>query len=205
MEEQTDYATGLHDVFTKTFENYGGQVATQIFPSGETDFRSFLTTLKTQKPDALFIDTQTPAATARILDQLKQLGWKPSLIVDDATSQDAPTVEKYAASLDGAITAEFLPDSNNSRYTAFVQAYQSKYGQPPPYQNYMTATYDAVNLLADGIKTVGYNGTALAQWSRTVSGWQGSSGSLTIDANGDRIGGHTPLIIHNGQTEPYPQ
>lgn len=199
MEEQTDYATALNDAFTKNFEATGGKTIVQAFPSSATDFRSFLTTLKAQNPDALFVDTQTPAVSARIFDQLAQLGWKLKLIVDDATAGDPGTVTKYASQLQGALTAEFLPNASDTAYMAFIAAYQSKYGQPPPYQNYMATVYDAVDLLADGIKQVGYNGQALATWSRTISNWPGASGNITIGSDGDRVGGHVAEMIENGQ------
>ena len=66
----------------------------------------------------------------------------------------------------------------------------------------MATVYDSVNLLAAGIKAVGYNGQALAQWSRTISNWPGASGSVTIGSNGDRVGGHIAETIHNGQKVP---
>jgi len=205
IQEETDYAQGIHDSFVPTFEGYGGKTMLEAFPSDTTDFRSFLTALRSQNPDALFIDTQTPASTARILQQLTQLNWKPKLLVDDATSGDPQTLSNYASQLEGAITAEFLPNASDTAYQAFIQAYHSKYGQVPPYQNYMACVYDAVNLLAAGIKQVGYDGTALAQWSRTISNWPGASGNITIGPDGDRVGGHIPLVIHNGQIVPMAQ
>jgi branched-chain amino acid transport system substrate-binding protein len=199
MEEQTDYATALNDAFAQEFT---GKTVAQAFPSGATDFRSMITTLKSQKPDALFIDTQTPSETSRILDQLTQLGWKLPLVVNDATSADTPTLQKYSHQLEGAITAEFLPNASDTQYQAFLSAYQAKYGSQPSYQNYMACAYDAVNLLAQGIKQVGDNGTALAQWSRTISNWEGASGNITIGQDGDRAAGHIPLMIHDGQVIP---
>lgn len=202
MQEQTDYATALNDAFSKNFSGFGGKTIVQAFPSTATDFRSFLTTLKAQNPDALFVDTQTPAVSARIFDQLKQLGWKPALLVDDATAGDPDTIKKYSAQLEGAITAEFLPSTTDPQYMAFIDAYKAKYGDVPPYQNYMATVYDAVNLLAAGIKQVGYNGQALATWSRTISNWPGASGNITIGQDGDRVGGHIAETIQNGQKVP---
>ncbi len=199
MEEQTDYATALNDAFSKSFGGHGGKTIVEAFPSTATDFRSFLTTLKSQKPDALFVDAQTPAVASRIFDQIAQLGWKPALIVNDAIAGDPATIKKYSTVLEGAITAEFLPDASNTQYVAFLDAYKAKYGSEPPYQNYMATVYDAVNLLASGIKAVGDDGQALATWSRTISNWQGASGAVTIGADGDRVGGHVAEVIQKGQ------
>jgi ABC-type branched-subunit amino acid transport system substrate-binding protein len=63
----------------------------------------------------------------------------------------------------------------------------------------MGPSYDAIYLLAQGIEKVGYNGQALAAWSRTISNWPGASGAITIGPDGDRVGGHTAEVINNGQ------
>jgi branched-chain amino acid transport system substrate-binding protein len=204
IEEQTDYATALNDTFNKDFAALGGKTVSQAFPTNTTDFRSVITTLKAQKPDAVFIDIQTPAALSRILDQMKQLGWNPPLIVNDVISGDPATLTQFASQLEGAVTAEFLPNASDTKYMAFIDAYKNKYGSVPPYQNYMSAMYDSVLLLAEGIKQVGYNGQALAAWSRTITNWDGASGSITIGADGDRVSGHVPLLIHNGDVIPFP-
>jgi branched-chain amino acid transport system substrate-binding protein len=198
IQEQTDYAQGINDAFTQNFKASGGKTMTQAFPTGATDFRSMLTTLKADKPDALFIDTQTPAATARVLDQLSQLGWKPHLIIDDASAGDAPTVAKYASQLNGAITAEFLPSKQNPTFQHLSDTYKAQYGTDLPFYSYMGPSYDAIYLLAAGIKQVGYNGAALAEWSRTISNWSGASGLITIGPDGDRVSGHTAEVINNG-------
>ena len=199
IQEETDYAQGVGGAFTQSFQADGGKVISQGFPTGATDFRSILTTLRSQNPDALFVDTQDPPSTSRILDQLAELGWKPHIIINDATSGDVPTLTKYAAQLNGAITAEFLPSKDNATYQHFNEAYQAAYHADIPYYEYMVASYDAIYLLASGIKQVGYNGTALAQWSRTINNWPGASGLITISSDGDRVSGHTPEIINNGQ------
>ena len=176
MEEQTDYATALGGAFSKDFESYGGKVVVQEFPSTATDLRSMVTTLKQQKPDALFIDTQSPATAQETLNAMAQLSWKPALIIDDTLEGDSATMQKDASQLEGAITAEFLQNASDTAFQSFVNAYQTKYGETLPYQNYGQTEYDAVYLLADGIKAVGYNGQALAAWSRTIKDWKGVSG-----------------------------
>ncbi|MDE1966154.1 MAG: ABC transporter substrate-binding protein [Patescibacteria group bacterium] len=205
MQEQTDYAAGVYNAFNQSFTAAGGTTDNQAFPTDTADFRSMLTKLKNDKPDALFIDTQTGAETGRVLEQLQQLGWKPPLLVDDATALDTATVSANSAVLEGAFTAVFLPDASSSQFTALVNAYKQKYGEDMPYQGYMATSYDAVNLIAEGIAKVGDNGAKLADWSRTISGYAGASGSITIKSDGDRASGHTLEVIHNGVATPVTQ
>jgi ABC-type branched-subunit amino acid transport system substrate-binding protein len=134
-----------------------------------------------------------------VLDQLAQLGLKPHLMIDDATAGDAPTLQKYASQLNGTITAEFLPSKENSIFQHLNTAYKTAYGSDVPYYSYMGPSYDAIYLLDQGIEKVGYNGQALAAWSRTISNWPGASGAITIGPDGDRVGGHTAEVINNGQ------
>src|SRR3989344_537249 len=187
IQEQTDYAAGIYKAFSSSFS---GETVKEEFPSNATDFRSALTKLKAAKPDALFVVTQTAAAAQRILKQLQELGWKPQMILNDVPGGDKPLVKEYASLLEGALTAEFVPNESNPKLQALVSKYKTRYGQDLPYLGYMSIGYDTVYLLKDGITTVGNNGEKLAAWSRTIKDWQGSSGSITIQSDGDRASGH---------------
>jgi len=202
IQEQTDYATGVYGAFNDDFTALGGKTTNESFPPNATDFRSILTKLRSQNPNALFIDTQAPAAADRILKQLQELGWKPALLVDDIVPGDPVTMKADAAVLDGALTAEFGTDPTNPKFQHLVEAYKAKYGTDLPYQGYAQCAYDAVYLLKDGISAVGYDGTALASWSRTIKDWEGASGVITIQPNGDPVSGHRLEVIHNGVATP---
>ncbi len=202
LQEQTDYAAGVFGSFDAAFKALGGTNVKEEFPSNATDFRSTLTKLKAEKPDALFIDTQTPAASQRILKQLAELGWKPTLILNDVTGGDPDTLSKFSSQVEGAVTAEFLPDETNAKLQTLIAAYKTKYGEDMPYHGYMACEYDALYALKDGIASVGNDGEKLAAWSRTIKDWPGASGSITIGADGDRVSGHSAEIIQGGKKAP---
>jgi branched-chain amino acid transport system substrate-binding protein len=159
--------------------------------------------LRAENPDAVFIDTQTPAAAERILRQMKDLNWKPNLLISDTVSGDLATVEKNAALLEGTLAAEFGIDPNNAKFKAMVEAYKNKYGNEPPYQSYAQTEYDAVYMIRDAIAEVGYDTDKIADWFRTVKDWSGASGLITIGDDGDRDGGHIPKVIRNGKVELF--
>ena len=201
IQEQTDYAAGLYGSFDKSFTALGGKTTNEQFPTSNTDFRSTLTKIKAQKPDALFIDTQTPAAADRILKQMSELGWKPQIFVSDVTMGDPDTLSKDKALLEGAIGAEFVPNATDPKLAKLLQDYKTKFNKDMPYVGYMACTYDAVYVLKDGIATVGNSGEKLAAWSRTIQNWAGASGLITIGSNGDRVSGHQAEVVKNGKTE----
>ena len=199
--EQTDYATGLYKSFKEKFEASGGKTTDDEFPSSNTDFRSTITKIKSQNPNAVFLSTQTPQAAERILKQMSELGYKPQLFVSDVTMGEPALLEKNKALLEGAIGAEFVPDTSNAKLATLIANYKEMYGKDMPYIGYMSTTYDALYALVDGIKAVGYNGEKLARWSRTIKDWQGASGATTIGANGDRLSGHKAEVVKNGKAE----
>ncbi len=205
IQEQTDYALGIFNAFNDEFTKLGGTVVKEEFPTGTSDFRSSLTKLKSEKPNALFVDTQTPDAADRIFKQLSELAWKEPLLISDAIAGDPATLQKNAVLLEGTLAAEFGTSMSNPKFSNLFEAYKKAYGTDMTYLGYGAAYYDAIYLLKDGIEAVGNNGEKLAAWSRTIKDWQGASGVITIESTGDRASGHTPEVIKNGKTQPFSQ
>lgn len=203
IQEQTDYALGVYEAFSKTFKGLGGTVTNESFPTETTDFRSIVAKVKDQKSDAVFISVQTPAVAARILTQMNQLGWKPNMMGADVIPGDPATVSANATILEGMLVAEFGVDKNNPKFAAMIAAYKAKYGNEPPYQSYAQTEYDSVFIVRDAIAAVGYDGTKIAKWLRSVKDWQGAAGSVTIGPDGEPIIGHRPEVIMDGKVVPY--
>lgn len=202
LQEQTEYAVGIYKSFSSTFEALGGKVIKEETASGSTDFRSQLTKLKAAKADALFVDTQTPAMSARVFKQMQDLKWKPAILLNDVTGGDPATVAEYKDLLEGALTAQVLSDESNPKLQKMATDYVAKYGAEVPYKSsYAPTEYDALYIIRDAILAVGYDGEKIAQWSRTIKDWDGASGKVTIESTGDRIGGHTAEVIKDGKAE----
>ena len=203
IQEQQDYTLGIYQAFTKRFEELGGKTIKEEFAPGTADFKTQLTKLRGQKPDALFIDAQASAGDGRILKQLKDLGWQPKLFINEALAGDTAVIAENKSSLEGAIGAEFTVDPSNSKFKHLIDSYKQKYGAELPYQSYGQTEYDSIYLVKDGLMAVGYNGEKFAQWSRTIKNWEGASGKLSIKPDGDRESGYSPEIVKDGKMVPY--
>jgi ABC-type branched-subunit amino acid transport system substrate-binding protein len=107
--------------------------------------------------------------------------------------------------LEGTLAAEFGTDASNTKFSTMLANYKQAYGADMPFQSYGQTEYDAVYLVRDAINAVGYDGQKIAGWSRQINNWQGASGSVTIQQNGDPTSGHRPEIIKGGQVLPYVQ
>ncbi len=203
IQEQTDYAMGLYNSFNKSFTALGGTTIREELPSTQTDFRTPLTKLKSANPDALFLSVQTVAMGQKIIQQLQDLGWDVPLFISDSVLGDTETIAKNAVQLEGVIGVEFSVDPTNEKFKKLIAKYQELYGTEMPYQSYGQTEYDVVYLIADAITSVGYDADKVSDWVLGIKGWNGASGSVTIGENGDRVGGGTAKVIHNGKTELY--
>jgi branched-chain amino acid transport system substrate-binding protein len=203
IQEQTDYSVGLYNSFNTPFTALGGTVVREEFASTQTDFRTPLTKLKANNPDALFLVVQTPAAGQRILQQVQDLGWDVPLLISDILPGDATFVAQNATRLEGAIGAEFGVDPNNQKFQALLTSYKNAYGTDMPFQSYGQTEYDSVYMIRDAIAAVGYDAEKVADWMRGLNGWTGASGTVNIGENGDRTRGHVGKVIRQGKTELY--
>ncbi len=199
--ESTDYALALNDAFAAAFEGYGGTVVSEGFAPETEDFRTTLAKLQAEEVDALYISTQTPASSERILQQIQELGWEVPLMAGDVlTTSDLPA--EYPELTEGLIGAVFSYDEETTADLA--AAYEDRFGMAPEFMNYVQTQYDAVYMLADALAEVGNDGAALREWFEEVEGWEGLSGTVEFDENGDRsVGGHSPVIVEGGEVVPY--
>lgn len=203
LQEQTEYPLGIYKAFAEKFEALGGKIVKEEFPSTSKDFRSQIAKIKAEKPDAFFVDTQTPAASDVVLQQLADSGWKIPVLLNDATMGDPTIIEKHKKVLEGAISAQFGVDPANPKFVHLQEVYKAKYGIAVPYQSYAQTEYDAVYMVRDAILAVGYDGEKIAAWGHSLTGWEGASGSITIGSNGDRASGHKPETVKDGKVVPY--
>ncbi len=78
--ESTDYAEGVRRTTVEQFEELGGEiVAEERYASDVTDFRSQLTKLLNENPDAIHIAAQSEFTGGTIVKQVRELGYEGQL------------------------------------------------------------------------------------------------------------------------------
>jgi branched-chain amino acid transport system substrate-binding protein len=127
--ENKDYPLGIYQAFDQRFIQLGGTTTKEEFPPEATDFRTIIAKSKAANADALFLDTQAPAAIERILKQIQEMKWKPQLLVNDVLPGDPPTVERNKNILEGTLSAEFGVDTNNPKFQHLLNTYQKNTGK----------------------------------------------------------------------------
>ncbi|MGH7457791.1 MAG: ABC transporter substrate-binding protein [Longimicrobiaceae bacterium] len=146
---------------------------------------------------ALMIAGQADGAE-KIIRAARRLGYTgPVLGADGLTGlKDAGEIAEGVF-----ISSAFLPDGSSQEARRFVAAYQELHGELPDHRGAMT--YDALYLLARAIREAGSGRGAIRDYLETVGRstdpFEGVSGTITFDENGDVVGKEVTIgVVRDG-------
>lgn len=206
--ENTDssYSAGLTESFTKEFTLLGGEiVSNEGYTNSDKDFKAQLTKIAAQNPEALFIpDYYTQAYL--IASQAKDIGLKDvTLLGGDGWDgmhtifeKDENGEIKDASIIEGAyFCSHYSADDTEPQVKSFVEGYKAKYGEEPT--AFAALGYDAANIMMNAIETAGSTDSdAIIQAIKNTE-YNGVTGNITFDKNGDPIKAVSILKIENGK------
>jgi branched-chain amino acid transport system substrate-binding protein len=211
IHDGSPYGEGLVNAFADAFKALGGEVVAQEAVSvGDTDMRPVLTKISVTGPDLIyfggFVAEGAFLATQRAdvgMDKVLFMGADGIKAEDFITAAGAAAEGTYASAADLATAG---PGVN-----AFMAKYEAAYGEKPPAPFHLHA-YDAVNVIMDAIYASAVQGPDGTLWIgrealntaiRATSGYQGLSGVITCQPNGDCGTGTVAVSkVENGQFVP---
>lgn len=197
-----DYGGGLKDAFQKEFEKKGGKVViTEAIPEAASDVKTQLIKIKSKNPEGVFLATFAKEM-GLILKQAKELDVSPRFFGGEGT-KDLSVIEiggEGSEGLIGTIPATVSGEERNF----FLDRFQEVYGQEPGIT--ADAAYDIPFLLKQAIEECASFSDVDCLKSKLleIKEFEGASGKIEFDVNGDVVGKSYDLIqIKNGQFIPY--
>jgi branched-chain amino acid transport system substrate-binding protein len=148
---KNDYSVGLAQFFTEEFVGRQGGSITgeQAYSEGDADFRSQLTALKANNPEAIYVPGYY-TEVGSIAIQARELGIKAPLLGGDGWVSDQ-LLKIGGQALEGSYYSNhFALDSPDTALQNFLVRYKAKYNAQPDAIGGLA--YDATNLLLDGLK-----------------------------------------------------
>ena len=189
MTESTDYAEGVRRSTVEQFTKLGGEVVgEERYASDVTDFRSQLTKLMGENPDAIHVAAQSEFAGGTIVKQLDELGYKGQLYSEVVpVGKTALEIAGEAATGLKAVTADLNPA--NEKAAAVLANFKEVYGYVT-LAWYLGSAYDDVYITAECLKKTGddqdADGFRDCMYELT---WSGSIGeNYSFDENGEVVG-----------------
>jgi branched-chain amino acid transport system substrate-binding protein len=203
--DNSDYGRGLADAYEAGVEAAGGTVVgKQQYAAGDTDFKAQLTKLKAAGPELLFLSGYYPEGS-KIAQQAKELGMDVQLLGSDGyASDELPRLG--GAAVEGMLVSTFFDYTRDDpAVQAFVEAYKAQFdGANPDW--FAANSYDVVMLAAAAAEAAGSNDrTAINDALAGIGTYEGISGSITFDENGDVIKPLSIVIVENGALATAPQ
>ncbi len=186
------YGEGLVNVVTQRFEELGGEVvASDAVTVGDTDFRGLLDDFAQLEPQLIYFGG-FPAEAARIIEQRADAGLEDVPFMGADGIRGTEVLELAGESSEG-IYATSAISADSEALASFLARYVETYGEEPP-APYHANGYDAANILLDAVEAVGTvdaNGdlvidrAAIADYVRSIVDFQGLTGVLTAEGNGE--------------------
>ncbi len=189
------YAEQLANVFAEVFKQLGGEVVAQeAINVGDTDMRPVLTTIAAKGPEIIYFPIFNPegpliAAQSKEVEGLADV---KLMGADGLFSKEFIEVAGEAA-VGVYLSSPDFSAFNPERYDAFLKKHEEKYGEKP-ISAFHAHAYDAMMILAEAIKkaavvledgTIYIPRTALRDAVAETQNFQGITGNLTCDENGD--------------------
>jgi len=176
------YGTSLDATAKTEFAKLGGTITSDTsFESTDTDFKATLRTILADKPDALYIISKDEAASAAIVVEARQLGLTVPVYGSDALKDTSFITDMGAVGNGMTVIA---PTTGNQ---TFLDEYKATYGAEPANAT-GAQSYDAYMALMRAIKNGATTGDAIRKALPTTD-FQGVSGEIKFDSNGDLAGG----------------
>jgi len=191
-----DWGNGLKDGFEKDFKLAGNEiVSSEAIEPASKDFKTVLVKIKTKSPDFVYIPIH-PDQAGVLLKQAKELGAKLQFIGADSFSEKS--ILTVAGNSAEGVIFTMPAKTSGAAYDEFQRKYKAKFNSEASY--IAAVAYDAMVVTAKAISESGSDAEKIKQNLQGVKGYQGVSGDITFDKNGDVINKKFDLMtIVNGE------
>jgi branched-chain amino acid transport system substrate-binding protein len=195
------YGKGEHDAFTASLKSAGIEpVVNQVVTTEQKDFSSVLTTIRSKKPDVLFIGAEEVQA-GLIAKQARQLGVDAVFAGAAPLSTNVYVTTAGEDNVEGTIVSTpYLSNDVSESSKAFAADYEKAYNEVAELHG--AKAYDGAKIFLEALKsTGGKGGQALADAIRDTK-HDGLLGEFTFDESG--VGIHQTQIgqISGGKLVP---
>lgn len=205
IQEASDYySSTLADSFSETMAGLTGDedciTSVSSYNAGDNDFNAQLTAIRNSDADAIFASGNF-RESALIMKQARELGITLPFL--GSAGWEEPKMLKIAGKAAEGAAYFALYDSSavlTSRTNEFLDAYLEKFGKDIKPDGVTALAFDAYLLAIDTIeKAASVNGPTLRDTLAKTKNFEGATGYITIDENGDAVKPAIIKTIQNGR------
>ena len=206
----SDYPKGLADNFKSAWENIhgaGSVAAFESFTTGDQDFSAQLTKIKGTGCEILFTP-QYYNEVPLIVEQAHDLGLNIPIVGSDSWG-DPQLLELCGESCNGYFfSTHYVASGATGATKDFIDKFQARHGEVP--SDVGALTWDSMRLVEQALKNCGQITGDLAadrqcirDGMAEISNFDGITGNMTFDDQGDPIKCAVIVKIENGEFTSY--
>ena len=204
QEVSSDYSVPLAKIFKTEFTKLTGDkdCITSIgnYNTGDNDFSAQLTAIKNSKAEAIFFPGNF-TESALIMKQARELGITIPFLGTD-TWETPEVIQIAGPAAEGAIYSSFYDPAApmTDMTTTFLDAFAKKYGKDELAAGVTACGFDAYLLAIKTIeKAKSVDGPTLKDILAKTENFEGATGKIKLDKNGDAIKPAVIKTIENGK------
>ncbi len=197
QEVSNDYSVALSQIFTTKMKELTDDenciTSVGNYSTGNHDFSAQLTAIKNSDAQALFFPGNF-TESALIMKQARELGIAIPFLGGD-TWETPKVIQIAGEASEGAVYSSFYDPAAplTGRTTEFLDAYAEKYGEDTLAAGVTALGFDAYLLAIETIEKAGsLDGTTLRNTLAETKDFEGATGYVTLDENGDAV---KPAVI----------
>lgn len=147
---QNDWGQSVAQGFNTAFAAGGGEItSTEFFNPGNREFRSILTKIQRERPDAVYLGMFYEDGAA-VLQQRRQLAMRMPFYATSSLYEPRLIELAGAPAVEGLFLAtSFMPTNPDARVQAFVTEHQRRFNMEP--NSFSAQAFDAVNIMLEAI------------------------------------------------------
>ena len=189
-----DYGNGLGYYFTDAFQKLGGEVVSETFPEGTSDFSAYLNNAVKAGCDVIFAPSATTYASL-IIDQAAAQNISFPLMAGDTWENSVILDAAKGKNIDVYVSTFFAEDESNAAAVEFVSGFKAWLNE-----NSDKLTNNGGNDIVAAVSVLGYDAYNVALAALEAAGsvdpadvaaalpsvtYNGITGSIAFDENGD--------------------
>lgn len=193
----SDWGLSCYDNFLKEAEALGMEVTVEKYATGEKDFSSLITKMKSINPEVLVVMDQGDSVAA-IFNQADAAGWDiQHVALGPGTSEQLITQLTNPDNL--IVTSPFFFDENDEKLSTWAKTFQEKAGFAPTI--HPACAYDTVYLIANAIERIGDKEITREAIQQALSESEntGITGELNFTTDGDIVRNYMICGVENGK------
>ena len=194
-----DYSVGLAKFFNDAFTALGGEIVDTVdYQKMDNDFTAQLTVIKNKKPEVIFAPGDF-GPSALLIQQAREAGIEVPILGGD-TWEATEFLQVGGNAVEGAtFSSHFTANAPVTQMsTTFMDAFRKEFNQEP--NAFAALGFDTYILALNAMERAGSaEPKAIRDALAATEGFEGATGIINLDVNGDATKSAVINIVENGK------